>query len=108
MPALFIKTLVIGGLVFLTLSVAAEDMDSARAQALVFNCFTCHGPDGSGPGAMKSLRDMTAAEIRDELMAFRRDENDPTIMNRIAKGYTDEEIDLIARYLAGHLAGEKP
>jgi len=85
--------------------VAADDSsvspaDLRRAQALAFNCFTCHGPDGGGPGAMKSLAELSAREIREKLKAFARDENDPTIMNRIARGYTAEEIDLIAEYIA--------
>lgn len=50
---------------------------------------------------MKSLNTLSATEIRSKLMAFKRDENDPTIMNRIAKGYSDEEIAIIADYIAG-------
>ena len=78
----------------------AEDSDSRRAKALAFNCFTCHGTDGKSPGAMKSLHKLSADEIRDKLEAFRRDENNPTIMNRIAKGYSDDEIAIIADYIA--------
>lgn len=74
--------------------------NSRRAEALAFNCFTCHGTDGHSPGAMKSLNKLSATEIRDKLMAFRRDENDPTIMNRIARGYSDDEIAIIADYIA--------
>ena len=79
---------------------AAEESDDRRAEALAFNCFTCHGTDGRSPGAIKSLNTLSAAEIRDKLMAFKRDENDPTIMNRIAKGYSDDEIAIIADYIA--------
>lgn len=68
---------------------------------LSFNCFTCHGTDGKSPGNMKSLDTLSASEIRDKLMAFKRDEEDPTIMNRIIKGYSDEEIAIIAEYIAG-------
>lgn len=50
---------------------------------------------------MKALNTLSAREIRDKLMAFKRDENDPTIMNRIAKGYSDEEIAVIADYIGG-------
>ncbi|MDZ7736651.1 MAG: hypothetical protein U5P41_11520 [Gammaproteobacteria bacterium] len=71
-----------------------------RAEALAFNCFTCHGTDGESPGRMKSLNELSATEIRDKLMAFRRDENNPTIMNRIARGYSDDEIAIIADYIA--------
>lgn len=80
--------------------VSAEASDSRRAEALAFNCFTCHGTNGKSPGAMKSLDKLSAGEIRDKLKAFKRDENNPTIMNRIAKGYSDDEIAIIADYIA--------
>lgn len=80
---------------------ASAEEGVRRAQALSFNCFTCHGTNGESPGQMKSLNTLPAAEIRDKLLAFKRDEGDATIMNRIAKGYSDEEIAIIAAYLAG-------
>ena len=49
---------------------------------------------------MKSLRKLSATEIRNKLSAYKRDEKDPTIMNRIAKAYSAEEIALIADYIA--------
>ncbi len=82
----------------------ADDTDAAAlryAQVLSFNCFTCHGTDGERPGTMKSLNTLSADEIRSKLQAYKRDEDDPTIMNRIAKGYSDEEISIIADYIAG-------
>ncbi len=85
---------------FIAPSSGAEDAVPRRAEALAFNCFACHGPHGEGPGEMKSLRTLSAAEIRDKLNAYKRDEKDPTIMNRIAKAYSDEEIALIADYIA--------
>lgn len=100
MPALFSKKLIPGVLVVLSFSAGAQDAELRRAQSLVFNCFTCHGSDGKSPGTMKSLNTLPAAEIRDKLMAFKRNENDPTIMNRIARGYSDDEIAVIADYIA--------
>ena len=85
---------------FVALPSGAEDAAPRRAEALAFNCFACHGPHGEGPGEMKSLRTLSAAEIRDKLSAFKRDKQDPTIMNRIAKAYSAEEIALIADYIA--------
>ena len=80
--------------------VGAEGNSDRRAQALAFNCFTCHGTDGRSPGSIKSLSSLSADEIRDKLLAFKRGENDPTIMNRIAGGYSDAEISIIADYIA--------
>lgn len=95
-PSTFVLLL----LAVITGPVAAADVDGRRAEVLAFNCFTCHGTDGKSPGTIKSLENLSAAEIRDKLLAFKRDENDPTIMDRIAKGYSNDEIAIIADYIA--------
>jgi cytochrome c553 len=72
-----------------------------QIESLVFTCYTCHGTDGESPGDMPSLKGESAEKIKEKLLAFRQDQNDPTIMNRIAKGYSEDEINRIANYLAG-------
>lgn len=79
-------------------SVASDEL--RRAEMLAFNCFTCHSTGVQGSDNLQSLHELTAVEIRERLQAFKRGEGNPTIMDRIARGYTDAEIDLIARYLA--------
>lgn len=79
-------------------AVAADEM--RRAGMLAFNCFACHSSGVQGNSEIKSLHELSADEIRERLQAFKRGEGNPTIMDRIAKGYSDAEIDLIARYLA--------
>lgn len=84
-------------------SAAALADDTLRAEALAFNCFTCHGTDGRSPGAMPGLYGKSAAYLRQRLRELRAGAGaaEPTIMQRIARGYSDAEIDLIAEYLAG-------
>ena len=77
------------------------DPAKARAESLVYNCFTCHGPVGRSKGIIKSLNGLDAGKIKTRLLEFRKGEGDPTVMNRIAAAFTDEEIDIIADYLAG-------
>jgi len=71
-----------------------------QIESLVFNCYTCHGTDGESPGEIPSLKGKSAEKIKEKLLAFRQDQDDPTIMNRIAKGYSEDEINRIADYLA--------
>lgn len=78
-------------------NVCATDMHSA---ILANPCAGCHGTDGASPGAIPPIDDMDAEDIRKGLMAYKTDQRKGTIMNRIAKGYTDEEIAHIARYFA--------
>ncbi len=77
-----------------------EEPQERQIESLVFTCYTCHGPDGESPGEIPALKGETSDKIKEKLLAFRQDQGEPTIMNRIAKGYTEDEITKIANYLA--------
>lgn len=64
------------------------------------NCNACHGPDGKSQGAIPSLDGLSAKQIESAVLAFKLGERQATVMNRIAKGYTDNEIAAIAEYFA--------
>ncbi len=95
-----IKPLFLISLFFFFSSGSLAEPDPKQIESLVFTCYTCHGTDGESPGDMPSLKGVSAEEIKEKLLAFRQDQNDPTIMNRIAKGYSEDEINRIADYLA--------
>lgn len=62
-------------------------------QALSFTCAGCHGTDGSSVGpSMPAIAGMDPEVFVDAMKAYRKDERNSTIMNRIAKGYTDEQF----------------
>ncbi|MCS3903408.1 sulfide dehydrogenase cytochrome subunit [Methylohalomonas lacus] len=97
-----LATLMLCGVV---IAVQADDAtgDNAglrRAQMLSFNCFTCHGPEGQGSGEIPALAGRAADELKARLQAYKRGTKQGTIMNRIARGYSDAEIDIIADYFA--------
>jgi sulfide dehydrogenase cytochrome subunit len=71
-------------------------------EALSFNCYTCHGPDGRSPASMPSLQGKHADYLLRRLLEFKQGKGHPTIMDRIARGYTDEELAAVAAYLAAH------
>ena len=73
--------------------------DPVSTSTLATACFTCHGTEGKSPGAIPSLHGKTAAYIEQQLKAFKVDQRQVTLMNRIAKGYSDSEIAAIAKYL---------
>lgn len=85
----------------LALCAAAAAQDDPRAYMLAASCTACHGPDGRSPGAIPPLHGKSRRFIETALQEFRSDDSVGTVMNRIAKGYTDEEIQLIAAYYGG-------
>lgn len=65
-------------------------------------CANCHGTDGRSPGGIPSLAGQPEALLKSQLLAYKSD-NSPattTIMNRLAKGYSDEEIGALALYFS--------
>jgi sulfide dehydrogenase cytochrome subunit len=77
-------------------SVAAD----YRPAMLANPCAGCHGTDGASPGSIPSIKGMPSAYLVSVMKAFKSDQRKGTVMNRIAKGYTDEEIGLMAKHFA--------
>ena len=101
---------------------------SLEDKVLAGPCANCHGPDGRSPGAIPSIAGLPEAELKAKLLAF-KSEGVPagstvsssagatagtTIMNRLAKGYTDDQITALSHYYAqmkpaaGVATGAKP
>lgn len=79
---------------------AAQAQQPPDGLALSLNCSTCHGLDGKGVTTVAPLKGMTAAVIAQSLKQFKAGERPATIMTRIAKGFSDAEIQAIAQHLA--------
>jgi cytochrome c553 len=81
-------------------TVPARSGESAADIALLTeSCSGCHAknlPNNDFP----QIYGRPASEIREAMLAYRSDELSGTVMNRIAKGYSESEIDAMARYLA--------
>ena len=75
-----------------------------RGTALANACAACHGPDGRSQGAIPSINTLAAEDFVAALKAFRGGTRQGTVMNRIAKGLNDGEIDAAAAYYASQRA----
>ena len=81
---------------------APELMSGASARMLSETCAGCHGTDGaSGGPAIPSIGGMNGEYFVELMQGYKKDEVYGTIMNRIAKGYTEEEIALMGSFFAG-------
>lgn len=94
----------VGVSVWLTAVPAASESGAA----LALSCWNCHGPGGERSGEIPPISGLGAAEIAASLRAFRSGETEGTIMSRIAKGYTDAEIDALSDYLAAVPVDRRP
>ena len=89
---------------------ASTALAGPSAQAMADTCAGCHGTDGQSVGpASPNLAGMSASYFIDSMTYFKNlekgawsgeDARPATIMNRIAKGYTDEQIEEMAEYFA--------
>jgi cytochrome c553 len=84
------------------LAVAPAAAQNANPQLLSLSCAGCHGPGGHSPGPIPSIYGRSAPAIAETMRAFRADQRPATVMNRIAKGYSDAEIDALAREIAAN------
>jgi cytochrome subunit of sulfide dehydrogenase len=83
----------------LALVVAAGTASAATAPPGAAACSGCHRPAWAG-GAVPAIHGRAAAEIAAAMRAYRAGERSPTVMNRIAKGFGDDEVQAIAAWLA--------
>lgn len=90
----------------LVLSLAPCAALADPGEALALSCWNCHGPEGRSEGAIPPIAGMAADELAAAMRDFRSDAREATIMNRIAKAYTDAEIDALSAYLAS--VGDQP
>ena len=79
-------------------AVAAEPTE--RGRDLAATCTGCHNTNGKAIGEGKPIAGMAAERIVTLMTQFRDGTRPATVMHQIAKGYTPEQIRLIADYLA--------
>ena len=72
---------------------------SLRGAMLGNTCAGCHGTRGvSANSKIPPLAGQNPAELISVMLAYRDGSRKGTIMNRVAKGYSDDEINAIAEY----------
>ncbi len=75
---------------------------SALAQGAPSGALSCTGCHALHPDAAIPIGALSAEEITAALAAYRDGTREATIMDRIARGFTPEESQAIARWIADH------
>lgn len=74
---------------------AAENMNP---ELLGATCVVCHGQGGHSQGHIPAIDAMSADKIATTMREFRDGKRANTIMGKIAKGFSDAQIDLVASH----------
>ena len=91
------SALVIGGLAF-----AGGAAATPSGEMLGNTCAGCHGTKGVSNGpATPSIAGLSKEYLLESMEEFQSGERPATIMSRIAKGYTEDEIKAMADYFSG-------
>ena len=64
------------------------------------SCSGCHAAGAAAAGSVSRLTGRDAGEIMTAMAGFRDGSLPATVMNRIAKGFSDDELRAIAAWLA--------
>jgi len=79
----------------------SNDATNLYHRGLAATCANCHGTDGKGvvDGGMPLINNLTSEQILSQLKAFKSGAREGTIMPQLAKGYSDEQLQIIANQL---------
>lgn len=81
-------------------STVAHAADPNLARNLAATCANCHGTNGKSVGGMESLAGEPKEKLLQKLQDFQSGDKPASIMHQISKGYTAEQLDLIAGFFA--------
>lgn len=81
----------------------ADEQQALYTKSLAATCANCHGTFGKSikDAALPTLAGMQSDYLAGQMRAFKSGSRPATVMHQIAKGYSDEQIKLMADYFAG-------
>ncbi|MGZ8154748.1 MAG: c-type cytochrome [Burkholderiales bacterium] len=99
------QTFAVSILVSTACSLPAAAQEASASRNLAASCFTCHGTNGNSVGGIPpNLAGRDRGELLQIMKDFKAGKRPATIMHQQAKGYSDQQLELIA----GYFAAQKP
>ena len=83
---------------------AGQGSDPNLGRNLAATCANCHGTNGVSVGEVASLAGKPKDEIVRKMQDYKKGTVPGTIMPQLAKGYTDEQIEVVAGWFAAQRA----
>jgi sulfide dehydrogenase cytochrome subunit len=84
----------------LPLTAAAQGTDPNLSRNLAATCSGCHNITGHAVTGMPPLAGQAKEALLRALKDYKDGKRPATVMHQLAKGYTDEQLELIAAYFA--------
>ncbi len=85
-------------ILFITTTAYTYSMADVSGKMVAYTCYSCHGEQLTN---LKSTQPLSTISLRNTLLAFKYDAKSASMMNRIAKGFTDNELMAVATYITG-------
>jgi len=85
-------------------TVAGQSADPNLGRSLAATCANCHGTNGVSAGEVESLAGKPKDELVRKMREFKQGTKPATVMTQLAKGYTDEQIEVVAGWFAAQKA----
>jgi sulfide dehydrogenase cytochrome subunit len=82
----------------LALPANAQYADAARS--LAATCTGCHGTEGRSQAGMPALAGQPKENLLRQMLDFKSGKRPATVMHQHAKGYTDQQIEVLADYFS--------
>ena len=79
------------------LALPASAQDANLGRNLAATCVTCHGKNATGTG---TLDGMPKNQIMQTMKDFNSGARPATLMHQLSKGYTEQQVELLAEYFS--------
>ena len=88
------------GAVILVASALACAQESSTVRGMAATCANCHGTEGRSVGTVPGLAGVDKGYMTQQMKDFKAGKRPATIMQQLARGFSDEQIEQLAAYFA--------